>query len=39
MGTWTVAMTAPSNIMSEAAVRTPRTVRTIRYDQNVSEGS
>ena len=34
--TWTIAMMAPSNIMSDAAVRTPRIVLTIRYVQNVN---
>ena len=37
--TWIVAITAPSNIMREAAVRTPRPVLTARYDQKVKEGS
>lgn len=34
-----VAMTAPSNIMSDAAVSTPRVVLASRYDQKVTAGS
>ncbi len=34
-----VAMTAPSNIISEAAVSTPRAVLASRYDQKVTAGS